>query len=268
MNSTNIHFDSEYIIEGTKLEIDYNVIKEYLTNIINSLTDINLNFLTDIYFPSNYEQALFVFQRENGHHEKYTDNEYGKGFGMAIEYIDSQNKIKSVIFYHPAVLIGLYGICIGKEYMSEEQVKLILNVIYHELFHIHDFNFFQDLVDNNKNNDITNIEISYCIWSEYFAHRKTGMLFSIKTDNDISPDDLEKLFLSMKEDSNNEEIFSMVGRVIGDIHALDKRLIEFIDEKLTYPFDEIEKLLDLLFKQYPNWNGIDEFVNLAFLTKQ
>lgn len=258
-----IHASSRYVFDGQEININEEIIKEVVSELISEVEALDLSTLTDVYFPFDYKEGVLEFQLSRGSRSsEVTENDTHTGFGMVIEYFNQDQEIKSVIFYHPVILLCLIALKITPEDVDISQKNMTLNILYHELFHVHDLNFYQKFCVN-ENLDMSLYEHFYSVWSEYFAHRGAASLFSHRSIED-KLDDVKINDTLLREallDGDHDEIedkISLLARDLGDIHSLGLELNELLPGNSIHPsLRTIEIQLNELFNKYPNWNEQD-----------
>ncbi|QTD41398.1 hypothetical protein [Sporosarcina sp. Te-1] len=258
MTNITLHLSPTYEIEGKEYHFDQEAIEMIRTmigDLLRSFSGYDLSNLTDIYFPSDYDQKLFDFQTKHNHEVGYTNTQTHQGFAMIIEYFNENQEVKSVVFYKPIILLQLYGVCtIPNEYPERIQ-NLILGTFYHELFHVHDFSNYQNVFKDDPSFMFL-FEDFFNIWSEYYVHRMIESLFPNADINDVITETKRNLrnLDSPSIDVSVRDVLSLLGRNIGEMHSLGVDLIQSIDD---YPVSatilRVERHLDMLFNQYPKW---------------
>lgn len=253
-----------YTINGIDREVDVDSVQEIIVTLIENAvgSGLNLNNLTNIHFPQNFSDSLHQFQREKGLNEGYTDNERLSGYGMAMSYLDENQEIKYAIFFRLEVLLALLTLTYETDELTEKDQNQILSLFFHELFHISDFNYIDELI-REENFDKDEFDTFYSTWSEYYAHRSTELNFPSQTINDIQSNVIEYFnLLSIAITSNDRnqvlEKLSLLTRYMGEAHSKSTDLQSLVPgSSKNFLLLEIEKQLKVLFDLYPDWTRED-----------
>lgn len=275
--------------------------KESLSDLIEQLSDgLEIDMIDRFVVPKDYGKAVTKFQRENNMSEGFTNDEMGLAGGVTMEYVDpADQKEKVIIFIQQTILLGL---------SIKENVQLSTNTIQHELAHVHDHKQMLKMkvfYDEYKNRSNCNLEWtlqrrSMMMWQEYIAPRLAAKSVPLEyalnapylfDRIDYTKKEIDKKISRYRNDYDIGLLYEEVGdlidyllkaatTVLGNVHGLTEEsnesveaLKKVIDEKVneTY-FRETWSLLEsellILFKYYPEWNGIEVFNKLNEITLQ
>ncbi len=280
------------------------VTKESLQKVIEQLSEgLEIDMLDMFVVPKNYGEAVTKFQRDNDLIEGYTDNEMGYAGGVTMNYINSlDQKVKLVVFIHQDILLGLY-----KQENVQLSLNTIQHELAHVHDHqqmLKMKNFYDEYKDRStfSLNWILQRK-SMMMWQEYIAPRLSSgsvpLEYALNAPYlidriDYTKEEIDKKILRYRNDHDINHLFEEVvvlidyllkaaTTVLGNFHGLTEgnneineiieALRKVVDKEVneTY-FKETWSLLEsellILFKDYPNWNGIELFNKLNEITLQ
>ena len=104
--------------------------------------DLNLELLDCIYIPNDFGKAIIDFQNEHNHDERgHTQNEQGEAAGKVIGRFENGRELKRV-FINKGIFLGLFE-------DDEDFKSTAVNVVHHELCHVHDDYYFARMIEFN-----------------------------------------------------------------------------------------------------------------------
>lgn len=222
-------------------EADTGYYKEVIRLIVDQLSkNLILDSLESIVIPENYKIELFNFQNKFGISVGFTENEMGVGHAMTMTFLEN-DKEKKIIFIDKKV--AFFFIDENKLNSASDEIKidlfenrqLCINLLHHELVHVHEYEMLKMLKFDHKSKSINSLdnllrEFSQNIWSEYFACRLAS---ATCTENNIKSE-VENLLIQIKKVENKvkEEIIEY--RSHGKINILVPIINERVDLLLKY----------------------------------
>jgi hypothetical protein len=213
-------------------EIDNLVRDNYIQAILsiyNSLKDtLDLSLLNSIIVPEDYKTELFEFQRNNGHSEFITENEYGRGFAQVVSSKSDRGEIVYNVIIDKNIILSLlpdnFLQSIKDNLNDDEQYKtfcytrqLAINTLCHEFGHIYEYSLNRKIEwirDREMGTDLHSqyLELAKQCWSEYFACRTVSSTFPLKPEDCIeiinTCNDVEKM-LQEKRSKYNRRIITL-----------------------------------------------------------
>ena len=237
-------YNSEQVIEEAVKEIH----KQAILSLYNTAKGtLELALLNLIIITEDYKTELFRFQKDNGHTEFITENEYGQGYAQVVssQSIDDEEVYNILIDKTLAVaLIGDDILLTMKESLNSEQYAELLNVrqmaintICHEFAHVHEFSLNRDLewLRNKKwGTDLPSfyLKLAMQCWSEYFACRTVSGTCYFKPEDCIelitTCREAEKM-LQEKRSKYNRRLISL-DNFVNDFH----KYTTFLLKKIAY----------------------------------
>ncbi|WP_434290217.1 hypothetical protein [Clostridium botulinum] len=298
-------------------EEEKNYCEQIIYELVKDLSkEMNISNLEAIIIPDNYKKELFKFQKSRGLSEWCTDDDIGSGMGQTINRISNGKGIQTIFLRKEliAVLEHYKALLDIKKNEDEGLLELnededlleitvnAMNVLHHELSHVHEMNITENIKWTNNLNFDDNLlnyrcrELAMIIWREYYACRfssETHKITSSDTDYIIKlSNKIETEILSQKEKYNLKKIelndfdimfhknISVLLKLSASAHgnyffltSKNKR-----DENISRVWEglkgtlfqnqwiQLGVILDRLFSQYPNWDTIDILDDLCNLT--
>ncbi len=185
-------------------EIEESVIGNYkhaILSIYNTLKNtLDLSLLNSIIIPEDYKTGLFEFQRNNGHEEFVTENEYGQGFAQVVSSKSIDDKLTYNVIINKTLVFALVGddiLSAIKVTFDAEQYETLLNcrqlainTLCHEFAHVHEYsmnNGIEWLQSRKLRSDLHSqyLQIAVQCWSEYFASRTVSGTYLLKIEDCI-----------------------------------------------------------------------------------
>ncbi|WP_042353063.1 hypothetical protein [Bacillus massiliigorillae] len=270
---------NEELLEQMRLEIE-----RYIND--NFAKSLNLTRLDCLYFPNDFDKAILDFQIAHGLEERgYTNNEMGTAFGKTMQLmVDGDEKDR--IFIRKEILIALF---LG----DDEGKQLSLNLIHHELCHVHENHdlasmtgFQKEMEEDNEGlNHVLNLH-AMNIFSEYVVPKMAVTTKAIQ--KIVNVDFLIEIIEYTKNNMDNQiqkfedgeiEILAVFGSVqltgghlmkvlatlIGELEGLNKNFSE-VEEQIDLFMDqyyigeiwsELKNALRTLDSTYPNWDSLN-----------
>ncbi|MCM3115712.1 hypothetical protein M3610_10470 [Neobacillus sp. MER 74] len=267
-----------------------------LEELINSLaSSLNIVSLRQVIVPANFTEEIIAFQEiHNKLKQGHRTGEDGTAFGKVITYNESTD-FSQTIFLHEAFLASLYS-------ENESLVKNIVHYIQHELGHVHD-NFYTNNIFTHSLLNGSNVsrlqfllqDHSDNIWSEYFANRSSFYTLT----SDILESAYENVFNQIKSvsekvieyiiDYNNDRdslklinnlrlstdyLFYYSAHLLGFLQPMreisgdgEGKFEQAVSTLISNTFFQecwtlMDKALLNLYKKYPNWNDVYELEEL------
>lgn len=249
-----------------------------------------LDQLKHIYVPNDYASELYEFQTKIGLEQGHTKNEVSEGQAMVLSYKNEIGEEETSIFFRAEFIFGLYTSEALKEEFKEE-VTMLFNTFFHELCHINDDYHTKEIFDNNEINSCPVIPrnlypISIGMWKEYYAYRKSAerfpygdlMVSHLEETSDWAYKEVVRLQKKFDEDNKMDEfmldftskmryLLRVMVSVIGNVHGYtsdvkeQERIFElalpvFPINQLKDAFNKLIPELDMLFREYPEWEKL------------
>jgi hypothetical protein len=294
-----IHIHDVYNLEGGDV-LSFNAetkdnISKWLKEYVQALVDAEDNFVIDkfkhLFVANNYAEELFEFQKEKGLNQGYTKNEIAEGFAMALSYKNHDGVEERAIFYKAEIIFGMYYKNDNTDAELRDNKWMPFNIFFHELCHINDDYQIKKHIDLDEVKKYSVIPryvypISFSLWQEYYAYRKSAerfpygdlMISHLEEAEEWAFNEVVKLTKKYREDNNTSEcmmkftnimeyllrvMVSVAGNVYGYQAETNNRqeLFDFVLDELKYEgiktiFNRLAKELDKLFIEYPTWNGL------------
>ncbi|SCN42225.1 hypothetical protein [Bacillus wiedmannii] len=268
----------EYVIKQMKEVVE--MIVERFSKVLN------LSRLDFLYFPNDFDKAVMEFQVEQSISERgFTKNAMGTAFGKTME-VEVNGELKDRIFLRKELLLHL-------SFGDENTKTLSLNVIHHELCHVHDNNVLANMEDFQAELDIESNTIysvlnvhAMNLFSEYIVPK---MAVTTKNPNNIIDIDFLTEIISYTQEEVKKDIekyqngeidtlnffwelqlktshlLKVFSTTIGEVDGITKETALIYEQLLdsfisNYPISDcwflLKSSLRKLNKTYPNWKQV------------
>ena len=256
-----IHCHDEYIVEDYIYNIDKNMMEKYALEFLGSVSNLNLEKLTDIYFTSNYLDDIAKFNNNHGLNLEVTQNEYGTGSAYVAGYLKN-GEVKSVAFFNSSISFLFYSIYAHPGAIEAKICNNVLNCRSNELVDIHDENIFLKHAMHLDNESMNIYRSAFNLWAEYYAHLEAGIKYPYTNFENIKSNLIQNInLLNMGENIPSGVL--MICRNIGDLHSINKSTLDIGD--LDNFYHDLDKVLKTLVNKYPNWEDIKQLDELIVL---
>lgn len=224
-----IVFNASTYEPGSKIEdLVIENYKQAIFSIYNSLKEtLDLSLLNLIIVPEDYKSELFEFQRNNGHSEFITENEYGQGCAQVVSSkSNSGETIYNVVIDKKLIFsfVADNKLQAIKETFNAEQYKefcdirqLAINALCHEFAHVNEYSLNREIkwlqdIEIDTDLHLQYLELAKQCWSEYFACRTVSSTFPLKPEDCTeiinTCNDAEKM-LQQKRSKYNRKIITL-----------------------------------------------------------
>ena len=186
-------------------DTDIQQIKQFLEILIREKFQPNLNLsrLDSLYFPNDFDKAVIDFQIQQGLSERgATKNEMGTAFGKTFE-LEVNGEIKDRVFIRKQIL---WNLILG----DNDIQQLSLNILHHELCHVHDNDVLANMKDFHRNLDLESNTIDSVLnchamnlFSEYIVPK---MAVSTKNQEKIVDYDFLTEIIDYTQEQLNKDI--------------------------------------------------------------
>ena len=176
-------FDSKHEIK----ELVKERYRQVILHVCDALKDsLDLSLLNSIIIPDDYKTELFEFQRNNGHKESLTENEYARGFAQVVSSQSHNNDVVYNVIIDKAIIQALLcddALSNIKNSIDEAKYKELIhertfaiNTLCHELAHVYAYNLKKNITwleQDYEDSDLKSLYSSLALscWDEYFASR-------------------------------------------------------------------------------------------------
>lgn len=242
-------------------EIEHHVKESHIQAILsihNSIeSQLDLSLLNAIIITEDYKVELFEFQRNNGHSEFVTENEYGQGFAQVVSSKSSTGDTVYNVIIDKCLIVALIGdnvLPYLKETLDAEQYETLLytrqlaiNTLCHELAHVHEYALDRGIEWVQKRVKSLDLHSQYLetamqCWNEYFACRTVSGTYPFNVDNCLeiinTCKNAEKM-LQEKRSKYNRQIISLNDFII-EFH----KYTTFLLKKIAYAHGNLYCLAD------------------------
>ncbi|MEI5887883.1 hypothetical protein ACS2QU_27520 [Bacillus cereus group sp. Bce005] len=268
----------EYVIKQMKEVVE--MIVERFSKVLN------LSRLDFLYFPNDFDKAVMKFQIEQSISERgFTKNAMGTAFGKTME-VEVNGELKDRIFLRKELLLHLV-------FGDKNTQTLSLNIIHHELCHVHDNNDLANMEDFQAELDIESNTIDSVLnvhamnlFSEYIVPK---MAATTKDPNNIINIDFLTEIISYTQEEVKKDIekyqngeidtlnffwelqlktshlLKVFSTTIGEVDGSIKETVLIYEQQLdsfisNYQISDcwflLKSSLRKLDKTYPNWKQV------------
>lgn len=246
---------------------------------------LNLKNLEGISFTSNFAEDVVEFQQAHNLQVGFTNGDDGIAVAKVIDHV-LNGEVYRRIFINSDIFFG----------MAHQNINTALNLLIHELGHIHDDNNKSLIFNENEMKiehyaDLKNIlcTISNITWSEYAAdyiaaglaelelidNRKNhvqALIKSVKCSVDSALYEYNyhrinkyQLFVTLQETTHL--LLKIAANYLGMMHGknLETTDLSIIFGKSYFipVFDQLATELKSMMDRFPEWKSIEEFKNLS-----
>ncbi|MDU5081218.1 hypothetical protein [uncultured Tissierella sp.] len=266
-------------------------INKALHSLVEKLSsNLDISTLKEMIIPDDLVKEVMEFQNSKGLKVEITNNEHAVACAKTIAFF-ANNQLKNVIFVHKNIINSLF---------DQELSKSSINIIHHELCHIHDnhinYKYFENRFLGKYIGDISEVSTSHAhvLFSEYVAECLSAATKDYaKSLNDSlnllnrmiksNKSYIDKYLYQYRNDNNAIEYFKNIQihsfellRVMTDICSLLNQtedlkslelLMTMVDEvcklqKFYTVFSQLGSELKFLYSKYP-LKKIEDYEELA-----
>jgi hypothetical protein len=273
------------------LRVLANIVRE-----IESLANLNINTLSEIIIPDDFDAELVAFQEAHGILEVgRTNDEQGMAAGKVIEYLETGELVQS-IFLDKQVWLGmLYS-------QEKEDHDMAIHLLHHELAHVQGNQYLNEIFGAEfplpYMSDLQSLltYLARIVWEEYYANRVSGgsmpmahgcRIPILYETVDYVEAEASDLIATYRLDGDIGTLFQnafevcwrlmySVGSTLGYLHYFAsyfsdqgdgiREIVKNIGDQLE-SFREVwtdsGSALSSLFESFPNWSEIEDLEELS-----
>jgi len=247
------------------------------------IKDIDISCLAFISFTDTLSKDIHDFQTFHGIAiTGLTDDNHGVAWGKSIQYGDN---------YAIFIKIEALKVIINQN-STNEQKLFIINLIHHELCHIHDFQQNARIIESIKSRgNGHDLYTAINLWQEYIANRLSAYSLPHSTNYSLEAilDNYKSISGDIKQaidtyrsngDASNlyNEVhitfgqhfifsccysFGFLDELVKDRGKISTLMAEYLGDIDISFIEPIHDELILLFNKYPNWQSKTELIGLS-----